>query len=186
MRNRNYEGPGFYTQTLSVTGLPAGTAALVFSIQVNTGTQTAWGFFQGGCPGPLGFAAQAFVADCDTIPGLRILANYLRGADSPTDDLLLQFRADPAFVPDPQKCYGLATLVFDHRRAESDCCCVTEPLCFRFDGGFCRVGDTFVFAAPESDRLTWNDPSAAPDCAPRRQGLAAFPSSWGRLKSRYR
>ncbi len=186
VRNRDYEGPGLYTQTLSITGLPANIQLFVLSVEVNTGYQTAWGFFPRGCPGPSGLVARPFVADCDTIPGLDVLAGWSRGEDAGTDELSFSFRFDPTFVPDPLRRYGLATITFDHGLAETDCFFVGESLCFLFAGGVCIAGDTFAQVFPEHDRLTWNDPSEVPDCPPRRQGLPAHPSSWGRVKTVYR
>jgi hypothetical protein len=187
VRNRDYEGPGHYTQTLSITGLPASAKFMTLSIAVNTHRETAWGFFQNGCPGPSRLVARPFVADCDTIPGLDVLAQWSRNIDGAADELSVEFRLDPAFLPDPLQRYGLATITFDHELAETDCYPAAETLCFLIMGGLCLAGDTFVFVYPEHDRLTWNDSAAEPDCAARRQGFVGVrPSSWGRVKSLYR
>lgn len=186
VRNRDYEGPGLYTQTLSITGLPAGIKSLVVSIEVNVGWQTAWDFLPRRCAGPERLGARPFVAECDTIPGIGVLAQWQRPYDAPMDDLYLLFQFDAAFVPDPDARYGLATITFDHELAETDCYGAAVPLCFLLGAGFYKTGDAWGFAYPEHDRLTWNDSSAVPDCAPRRQGLPARPSSWGSVKSLYR
>jgi len=187
VHNRDYQGPGLYTQTLSITGLPAGTKSMSISIEVNTPRLTAWGFFPGGCPGPSRLAARPFVAGCDTIPGLDVLAQWLRSDDGATDDLYLLLHLDPAFVPDPLQRYGLATITFDHQLAETDCFFGPDSLCFLFGVGVYQTLDRIDVAFADHDRLTWNHSSAVPDCSPQRQGfVAARPSSWGRVKSLYR
>jgi hypothetical protein len=186
VRNRDYEGPGVYTQTLSITGLPAGTNFLSFEIEVNVGRETAWRFDTWGCPKPTRLVAHPIVADCDTMPGLDVLAYWSHPDDGATDNLSLLILMDPAFVPDPLKRYGLATITFDHELAETDCFGATSPLCFQILGLY-RVGNTFDIVPEEHDRLTWNDSSAEPDCRPHREGFVpARPSSWGRVKSLYR
>jgi hypothetical protein len=186
VRNRDFEGPGVYTQTLSITGLPPGTKSLSFDVDLNTWYLTAWEFFPGGCAGPTRLAASPYVAGCDTIPGLEALVQCVRPWDSGTDNLVLLFLMDPAFVADSQRRYGLATITFDLGLSQSECYPANDPLCFRVGPGIAITVDDLIIMFPEHDLLTWNDGSDVPDCRPRRQGLAVHSSSWGRVKAHYR
>jgi hypothetical protein len=184
VRNKNYEGPGIYTQTLSITGLPPGSKSFALDVLVNSSHNTSWDFFPFGCAGPTRLGARPFVADCDTIPGLEAHAQYLHLWDSGADELYLLFSLDPAFVADPQRRYGLATITFDLQVYEA-CIPPIEPLCFMIGPGVILTVDSFVIFYPEHDRLTWNDASDVPDCRARRPS-AVRPSSWGRVKALYR
>ena len=51
VRNQDYEGPGLYRQTLSITDLPAGTTHLYFYVEVLVDSwYRAWEFFREDAP----------------------------------------------------------------------------------------------------------------------------------------
>lgn len=188
VRNRDYEGPGVYAQTLSITGVPAGTTRLFFSIDVLVGWwYRAWEFYSGGCAGPARLTVVPGVAGCDSIPGLAVVIGemsqvYDYGANVLTVDCVL----DPSFVPDPARRYGVVTIAFDHELAETACEGATAPLCFVLGGGFYEAAGTLDLVVLENDRLTWNDHAPEPDCSPRMPPLPVRQSTWGWVKSLYR
>jgi hypothetical protein len=189
VRNRDYEGPAVYSQTVSITGLPQGTERLTFYVDVLAGdNDLVWGFYPNGCPGPERLTMIPGVAGCDSIPGLTIeVGEMTQPADYVANTLEVTCVLDPSFLPDPERRYGVVTIRFDHRATETMCQGpMVAPLCFHYVLGFFEAAGNLGVVVAEHDRITWNDHSAEPDCSPRRTPLPVQRTTWGALKVHYR
>jgi hypothetical protein len=186
VRNRDFEGPGVYTQTLSITGVPAGTTRLVFAIDLYVDERyQAWEFYTGGCAGPARLTVASGAGGCDSIPGLAVrFAEMYKPADYTATVLEFECVLDASFVPDPARRYGIVTIRFDHELSGTACHGETAPLCFEIAGFYAAAG-TFGGVEQENGRLTWNDHATEPDCSSRIPSPVR-PSSWGRVKALYR
>lgn len=190
VRNQDYAGPGVYAQTLSITGLPAGTTWLLLSIDVLVAPwYRAWEFYDGGCAGAARLAVVPRVAGCDSIPGLAVaIAQLTHPYDYGANRIEIECVLDTSFAPDPSRRYGVVTIAFDHELAETNCEGASAPLCFLFLPGSAvyLAAGTYDIVAPENDRLTWNDHSLEPDCSLRMTPLPVRQSTWGQVKVLYR
>lgn len=185
VRDQTGAGPLVYAQTFSITGLTPGTQRVTFFVTINLAPWTqAWEFQSGGCAGPGRLTASPEAAGCDAIPALAMTKVWMSlPDDAAAANLIVSCDLDPSFVPDPARRYGFATVRFDHALSGTVCGGEYAPMCFLLDATVLEGISGIAVADVEHDRLTWNDPSDEPNCAPRLTGLPAARTSWGRVKT---
>lgn len=188
--NRDFAGPGHYTQTISVVGLVLPGTTLQMSIEVGPGLPSAWSFYFSGCQGESRLTVGTVAEGSQAIPGLLVTARLAPPITEPGFRLHITAAAPPGFTPDPTARYALAVVDFDHSATTTGlvdppgrCGGGDLPFCFGIEslslnGGL--PGRDFVL---EDDLLTWNLASTPGRCP---FPVAARSSTWGRLKAIYR